>query len=142
MTRRRRPGARLLLSRRPPQSCSRLKQQVPCTNLAVTNHLLSLNVGAPEATLEVMRSRLGLKYLSMWYGYPGWALDRFRICWAHVIQRIMIRHFQLLNAKRAPKLRLNKLPTEKTPKAKKTKRKNTNTELVMIITTHTDPDCQ
>ena len=82
-----------------------------------------------------------MKFLSMWYGYPGWALDRFRICWSHVIARIMLRHFQLLTGKRPPKLRLDKLPTEKKPKAKKTKRKNTNTELVMIITTHTGPDC-
>ena len=79
-----------------------------------------------------MRSRLGLKYASMWYGYPGWELDRFRIDWAHVIGRIMARHFLLLSGSRPPKLRLDKLPTEKKPKAKKTKRKNTNTELVMI----------
>ena len=96
-----------------------------CTNLDVTNQLNSFHIAASEATLNEMRSRLGLKYLSMWYGYPGWTLDRFRICWSHVIARIVARHFKLLNDKRPPKLRLDKLPTEKKPKAKKTKRKNT-----------------
>ncbi len=138
MTRRRRPGARLRRSRQQPRSWPQLKQQVLCTNLDVdvTNCNHSNSVGVPDATLNEMRSRLGLKYLSVWYGYPGWTLDRFRIDWAHVITRIMARHFLLLNGKRPPKLRLEKLPTEAKPKAKKSKRKNPNTDRELVIIAH------
>jgi len=96
-----------------------------------------------------MRSRLGLKFLSMWYGYPGWSVERFRIDWAHVISRIVLRFFLLLSGNRPPTLKLDKLPAEKAPKKTKTvpkastpaektapgsaKRKKPNTEVAVII---------
>ena len=95
-----------------------------------------------------MRSRLGLKYLSMWYGYPGWSVERFRIDWAHVISRIILRFFLLLAGNRPPTLKLDKLPAEKASKKRKkapkestpaektapgsAKRKKPNTEVVVI----------
>jgi hypothetical protein len=55
----------------------------------------------------------------MWYGYPGWSVERFRIDWAHVISRIILRFFLLLSGKRPPKLKLEKLPAEKASRKKK-----------------------
>ncbi len=79
--------------------------------------------------LKELQSRLGLQYLSMWYGYPGWTPDRFRLDWAHILWRIMKRHFEMLDGQRPPKLRKERGELEKGEKAKSkqaAKRKKTS----------------
>jgi len=74
-----------------------------------------------DEDLTALQSRLGLQYLSMWFGYPGWTPDRFRLDWAHIMWRIVKRHFEMLDDQRAPKLRKERGEQEKKEKATKSK---------------------